>query len=357
MKNKIVFITPAISGGGAEKNMVNTINSIDLKEFDITLIICGGDLKYLDLLPKYIEIKYLNRKTVSKSYFQIFKILIKEKPKIVFTSFGHLSLPVTFIQKIFFQKYINITRVPSLPSNKLGKSIKSKLLYFPIVLAYRNSDLVIAQTSQMKNEIEVLWKVPFSKIFHIPNIINANQIKELASHEHKFFDDTCFNVIAMGALYSVKGFDLLIQAISLIKITLPNVRLYILGKESIEKGYKYKLEQLIKSLDLEKHVFLIGFKSNPYPYLKNADLFVLSSRKEGFPNVVLEALTLGIPVVATDCVDFENIINDGENGYIVPKNNVQALAEGIIKGKNLNKMFFKQENFNFNEWFNEILLK
>lgn len=73
----------------------------------------------------------------------------------------------------------------------------------------------------------------------------------------------------------------------------------------------------------------MGYKSNPYPYLKNADLFVMSSRKEGFPNVVLEALYLKTPVVASNCVDFSRVIESGVNGYIVEKGNVLSLREGI----------------------------
>ena len=107
-------------------------------------------------------------------------------------------------------------------------------------------------------------------------------------------------------------------------------RLFILGDERYETGYKAQLLNMIKDNQLTNHVFLLGHQSNPYPYYKNADLFVLSSRKEGFPNVVLEALYYGIPVVATNCVDFSEVINNGVNGYIVPKDSVNDLSEGII---------------------------
>ena len=70
---------------------------------------------------------------------------------------------------------------------------------------------------------------------------------------------------------------------------------------------------------------------NPYPYFKKANLFVMSSRKEGYPNVVLEALTLGVPVVATDVVDWTGVIKDGKNGYIAKKNNVDMMIMHVKK--------------------------
>lgn len=93
----------------------------------------------------------------------------------------------------------------------------------------------------------------------------------------------------------------------------------------------YSNQSLIDKNGLHENVILMGHKPNPYPYIKASDLFIMSSRTEGFPNVVLEALTLGIPVVASNCVDFKGIIYEGINGYVVEKNNIESLRIGLKK--------------------------
>lgn len=352
---KILFITPSLRSGGAEKNMVNTINMLDIDKFSITLLICGGENNYQHLLPSSLDVIYLSKSSVSKSYLQILKHLISIKPDIVFTSAGHVTIPVEIIKSLFYRKFIHVARVPTLPSNKLGTSIKSKVLSAISKYTYRAADYVIAQTDEMKAEIENVYGVSSEKVKTISNLINRQQIEELSNVDFDCFDQNKFNIVAMGTLYSVKGFDLLIKAIDLVKRKHHNVMLYIIGQEGTEKGSKLQLEQIVHDLNLEKQVLFLGFQSNPYPYLKHADLFVLSSRKEGFPNVVLESLATGTPVVATNCVSFDNVIIDGYNGFVVEKNNIEALAQGIIKGEKLERAEFTYENYDFNQWFNIIL--
>lgn len=97
----------------------------------------------------------------------------------------------------------------------------------------------------------------------------------------------------------------------------------------------------------------MGHKPNPYPYIKASDLFIMSSRTEGFPNVVLEALTLGIPVVASNCVDFKGIIYEGINGYVVEKNNIESLRIGLKKAltTSFDMSAICINNFNYNTLF------
>ena len=132
--------------------------------------------------------------------------------------------------------------------------------------------------------------------------------------------------MAAGTLTRQKGFDLLIQAMaSLVKIR-PEIHLTILG----DGPEKNNLENQIRSLDLLDSITLAGFQENPYPYFYHADLFVLSSRWEGLPNVVLESLACGTPVVAFDCPgSLGEIFDDPSQGTLVPVGNVEALVIAI----------------------------
>ena len=133
-------------------------------------------------------------------------------------------------------------------------------------------------------------------------------------------------LISIGRLEKVKGFERLIEAFAeLIKET-PNVELYLVGDGS----ERSELEKLIAEKKVGDKVKLLGFKSNPYPYLKSSDVFVCSSYAEGFSTVVTEALILGIPTVTTECAGMRELLGDSEYGLIV-ENSTKGILDGLRK--------------------------
>lgn len=354
---KIIFILPSLKGGGAEKNTINILNSIDLNFYNVSLIVCGGENNYSPLLPRNLNVIYLRKKSVKYAVIDIYKIINQEQVDIVFTTSEHLSTLIVLLKGIFRKKFLCITRVPTLPSNKLALNLKSKVVSKLSYYTYKFADIVIAQSEQMKEELVTILNISENKIVIIPNLVNHEQINKLAIQEKSNFLKSDYNVVSMGTLGPVKGFDILIKSLPYIIKQIPALKLHIFGEEGTSKGYKQFLSNLITSLNLEKYVILHGFKSNPYPFLKDADIFVLPSRKEGFPNVVLEALSLGTLVLATNCVNFNNIIFNYQNGLVVEKNSVESLKDGIIACQQISKQNLTViENFNFNNWFIKLLM-
>lgn len=353
---KILFLSPRLEGGGAQKSLINIVNSLDTEVFNIDLVVCGGQINYHKLIGPNISITNLDKKRVLFAWPGIFKLLHRNSYDLVLTSITQVSVPITILKKMFGFRYLNVIRIPTLPSNRLGEGLKNWILDQVSMKVIKWSDHIIAQTDQMKNEIEQYFKVSNPKISVIPNLVNKKQIIDFGDEFPSGFKESDINIVAVGTLYSVKGFDLLIQAISIVKNRLPNLKLHILGSEGYEKGYKAKLETLVDRLGLSEIVRFYGFISNPYPFIKDANLFVLSSRKEGFPNVVLESLILKTPVVATDCIDFSTIIDPGVNGIIVKSEDVKAIADGILHCLEHQLTFeFSYEVFDYNSWFLKIL--
>ena len=175
--------------------------------------------------------------------------------------------------------------------------------------------------------------IPESLIVVINNPVDINEIKtkSMEQHSHPWFSDESQKVIiAVGRLIEAKGFDKLIQAFSRIVPEIP-VRLLILGEGPLETS----LKNLSKELGVSGYIDFMGYIENPYSYLAKSDLFALSSNWEGFVSVLLEAMALGIPVVANDCwTSPGEILKDGKIGVLATSNDPEVFAESILTALN-----------------------
>jgi glycosyltransferase involved in cell wall biosynthesis len=180
----------------------------------------------------------------------------------------------------------------------------------------------------MRDDVHAVYDVPLDKIVTIGNPVDGDWIeRRAAAGGVEGFSLFPTNILAVGRLDPVKGFDMLLDAMGRIEDT--DCHLHIIG----DGGERGALERRAVGLGIADRVTFHGFKKNPYPYMRAADLFVLSSRYEGFPNVVMEALALGCPVVAFDCPGgTAELIEHGSNGFLVPAGDVGALAREIARG-------------------------
>ena len=357
---KILFIIPTFRRGGVERITLNILNHLNYKVFDISLIICvQQNNELIGQLNNEIKVIELNKPNVRNALPDIFKIINKEKPSLIFTSFNHLSLPILFYKLIRGKKYKTIVRLNSLPSNKLKSNWRSGIYDSFFAKLINSSDAVISQSHEMTKDILRTYKIDQSKVSTIQNPVDVEHIYKLSNEESTIvFEKNYYNLIAIGSLSEVKGYDLLVEAIYKLKSQgYHNYRLYIVGDNRDAKiDYKDKLKKQINDLQLEDRVFLLGFHKNPYNLLKQSDAFVLSSRKEGFPNVVLEALTLEKPCIVTNCVDLSTFVTPNK-GVIVEKNSVDELVRGIIEVIKIEGSASRFSNFDFNNWFKEIFNK
>ncbi|MCI5123055.1 MAG: glycosyltransferase [Candidatus Electrothrix sp. AR5] len=194
---------------------------------------------------------------------------------------------------------------------------------------FRRANYVIAQTKEMADELALLFGIQEEKIRTIYNPLDYKYIQKSVDRANNPFDIEQINIIASGTVYPVKGYDLLITAFAEVVNHDKRYNLFILGRD--QDGNIEKLKQLCAELNIQESVHFLGFQENPYPYYKFCDLFVLSSRVEGCPNVLLEAMYFERPVVATKCVPIiGKIIKDGENGLLVETENTNQLRDAIL---------------------------
>lgn len=352
-KIKLVFVSPSTQGGGAERMQLNIMHSLPEDKYDITFLNTGTEPKPKDL-KEYVKYKQYGKQHGRQSFWNLLCDLRKIKPKYVFTTSIVIAYLLQVVRLSALLQFRLVVRVAVPPSESPHSNLKSRMLRKINAMTLKYSDVIIAQTEFSKTDIAEHYNVPLPKIQVIRNIVDKSMLVSKGNEYYPVeFASEHYNIVAAGALYSVKGFDLLIDAVKLVVDKNNKVRLYILGEERYEIGYKNNLLKQITENGLQDNVFLAGHKSNPYPYYKNSDLFVMSSRTEGFPNVVLEALYYGTPVVAANCVDFSGVITDGINGYVVQKESHTAIAEGINRaiGTLEKSNDFTIQNFNYERLF------
>ncbi len=314
----ILFILPDLNQGGAERVITTLCNELDRTKFCPKLVLFKKEGYYLNHLKDDVEIIELNVSRIRYSIFKIIPLIKKLKPEIVFTGWGEIS---AFLSPIisFFPKTKFITR----ETNVVSEHVKRKEILF-FYRFYNNFHQIIAQSDDMKNDLVENFRISENKIVKINNPVDFDLINRLKIENITIDFDTSYkNIVAIGNLSPRKGFDLLLNVMNELKGE--NIHLTILGAGA----FKEELARQKEELGL-KNVTFKGKVSNPFVYLKNADLFVLSSRYEGFPNVLLEAGACGTYSLANNCPGGINeIVQEGINAEIFPIADSKGFAEKI----------------------------
>ena len=294
---KMIFFLPSLIGGGAENITLKVIEGLNTQKYSITLIVVDSEnAELLKKVPNNVNLIFLGEKRVRKAFFKSYHLIKKQKPDIIFSSIVHLNLLLVFIKIISFTSNFKlILRETTIISKAYERNYNFKML---ISVLYNFANVLICQSNEMKRDLVENFYVFRPNIKVINNPVDFEEIRkrgEIGSHPVGF-DAEKTNLISVGRLSPEKGHDILFRSLALMNSE--NIHLYVLG--SGPNG-EY-LEELSKELGLADRVHFLGFQDNPYFYMKNADALVLSSHYEGFPNVVLEALACGTPVISTPAI-------------------------------------------------------
>lgn len=347
---KILFVIGSLGGGGAEKILVDTINEMSLNDCQITL--CS-------LFDEGVHKRELNK---SIDYHAIVKIKNPILKKIISYIVLYV-IPTKILYKKFIQKIgifdYEVAFLEGLPTKILSNSQSNAIKYAWVHINFQNNfdslryfkDIEeYANCYKKYNKIICVSRVAkdgFIKKFGseypvqvVYNPLNEKLIFEKSMEEVNVYPDSeKIKIVTVGRLVQQKGYDRLLKAILKVKEINKNFILYILG----EGDQKEKLEQFIYENDLKEYVHLLGYICNPYPYIKEADFFICSSREEGFSTVVTESLILGTPVVTTECSGMRELFGDYNCGIIVP-NNIKGIEDGILNIlKNEDKIYYYKE--------------
>lgn len=337
MKKKVAFILPSFRGGGAEKITTTLINNLE-GDYERQIYVLENYGPYKKKLQDDVEIIDLEEKRASRSFFKILNLIKREKPDIIFSTFSHLNVIVILAVLFSFSNTKIIIREPNTPSVKLNELSlwKKNILVRLIRVLYKKADVIISQCEEMKQDMCSVYNLDKMRITRIYNPLEIDNIREEIGFTSPYSTRDKINIVASGRLTRQKGFDSLIKAFSIVQNEIDNICLTILGEGELRE----ELEELVHELNLKDKVILKGYVKNPYPYYHYSDLFVLSSRWEGFPNSLLEALACGTRVVSTRCKSGPNeILKNVSLARLVKVDDIEEMAFKIKEVLQLPKKF------------------
>lgn len=317
---KLLIITPSLECGGAEKYVSLLCNNINTQKFRVTLLVLNNQNPFYTIANSNVKLVDLKVKHVRNSLFKIKAIVKQLQPDILFSTANHLNIYLAACRQFFSKKIIFIARESSVVSSN-NKRAKFAVLYSWLVKKfYQRFNLIICQSEYMQQDLIDHYNIKKEKTIVINNAVEENVAaltQNLNLQPHKF--------ITVARLSAEKGIDRLVRSVA--KLNYP-FEYYIIG-DGDKKG---ELQNLIDQLGLQQKIFLTGKKENPFAGHADANLFLMGSHYEGFPNTLLEAGALGIPVIAFNAPGgISEIIIDGENGLLVHNGDENEFAAAIDK--------------------------
>lgn len=342
---KVFFILPDLSAGGAERVTITIARIIQKEGFDVEFINLGkpsGEMRTW-IEPEFKMINFSSCRVLN-ALPRLVSFMRNHHGAVFFSSREHVSVISLLAAKITNRSIV--VRIPNMPKNNLvsglaGFKMRAIRIINHILLKY--AKVIIAQNIEMKRQLCEYYRLPSNKIVAINNPIDIDFVRSSALDATNPFREGEVNFLNVCNIAFSKGIDILEAAWPKVKECIPNAHMYIVGRNTSEYAH-----DLMRKAEILKDFTFMGFNSNPYPLLKYCDIFVLPSRMEGFPNVVLEAQCFNRPIVSTTCVEvIKEIIVEGVNGYYCEVENPVALADCMIKAiglKNIEneyKMFDK----------------
>lgn len=378
MKKKICFYIDTFVVGGIEKILLQYLKNIDKEKFETTLLI-GIKLDELEKLkseiPSEIKVEYILKDNLScklKKKKSLGKLKFIEKVLYEALAFQRKILFFKILKEKIkkFDIIIDFDMTLARYAHKISKKIITFCHFSPKNYhrgiksrqqkhgkRLNDYDKVIMISDDMKEEAIEMYPFLENKLLRLYNFLNISSIQELS--KERVLDERIKEkfILSIGRLEETqKDFTTLIKAYAKIKDKIEE-KLFIIG----DGRHKNLLENLTKDLKIEDKVIFLGFQKNPYPWIENSDLFVHSSKFEGLPTVLIEALALNKLIVATDCpTGPREILNFGKNGRLTKLQDADDLADGIkevLEDKELQKKYLEESKERIKEFDSRYVMK
>ena len=325
----VAFFVPTMCGGGAERVIRNLAVDYHSRGFEVDLVLVHRTGPYLDGLPAGIRVVDLGGHRILASLPSLVAYLRRSRPDTLLATITEANLVALWATALARVSTRVVIRIANTPSKSLARMTGFSGVVVPHLLTYwyPKADHIVTVSAGVEEDLRETFGIDGRLVTPIPNPKRISHIQELASRPlaAAWLRTSEPIVLGVGRLVEQKDYPTLIRAFARLRADRP-ARLVIVG----EGPERPVLESLVRSLGLDEHVWLPGFVENPFAYMAAAAVLALSSKWEGAPNVLVEAMACGTPVVATDCPSGPaEILADGAYGTLVPVGDVEGLCDGI----------------------------
>lgn len=343
---KILFVINSLTIGGSEKSLVSLLNCIDYNKYQVDLLMFkkGEDFdKYIPEEVNVLEVPDYYKFIYDKRYKLKFNEKLRYSLCRLNTSINLRTNKKIQSEQIIYKHHKNVLKKvegsydvaiaysQGLPTYFVADKVEAKKKIAWIncdyattgydkdldELFYNKFDKIVAVSETIKKSILEIKPKYKDKIEVILDIVNPMLIESMADEEIVLEDKSYINILTVARLIiHYKGYDMAIKSAKILKDKGYKFKWYVVG----EGEHRKEIESLIIQNGLEDQFILLGKMENPYPYMKNCDIYVQPSRKEGFGLTVIEAKILKKPIVCTNFNTAKEIINNGQDGLIVDIN-------------------------------------
>lgn len=319
---RVAFVLPHMRPGGAERVVLNWLGALDRGRFAPTLFLARPEGAFLDLVPEDVPVIALGATRARNLPGRLNERLRRERIDVAYSATNAMNLALLAAGLAHRGGPLRIVSEHTSPAAYLAEAKHPWARRLLMRHLYPRAALVAVPTEAVAAELKHVLGRPA-----LPTLVLPNPVVAKVTPTARAARDGPARMVAAGRLVPAKGFDLLIDAAALLQERGVDFKLDIFG----EGPERDALAARIAAAGLGERVRLRGHAASLDDELRAADLFVLSSRREGFGNVLIEAMAVGTPVLATRCPGPEAIVTDGETGFLVPPDHPRALADAAAR--------------------------
>jgi glycosyltransferase involved in cell wall biosynthesis len=330
---KVAFVLPSLHGGGAEKAAVRLLNALPTDRFDLTLYLFERTGAYLDEVGGHVRTVVGGGSGRGGRLLALRRFLANERFDVVVSFLSHFVVYAAVRTARVRTRYVISQQTPVSAflhdADYHWRRPADRLLFTAAARAvYPRADLIAAASTGVADDLISHYGVSRDRTVVVPNPVDVDDVERRAKESlpDELRADGRPTIVTAGRLAEAKNLPLLVSALQLLRQRLA-FRAWILGQGELEGDLRARLT----AAELQSDVQLLGFQANPYKFMAAADVFVLTSRYEGFGNVLVEAMASGTPVVSTASYGTRDIVQHEQTGLLVERHEPAHVADALAR--------------------------
>ena len=326
MKRKILFVIPHLEHGGAERVLVLLLQKLPRDRFELHLALVSRQGPLLGDLPADVTVHDLGARRLRRALRPLLRLIRRLRPDVVVAELSHVNVASVLLRPFMPRGTRLVLHEHTTLSAELAERRRGRHWGLAYRWLYPRADMILCCSHAMAADMKRSYGIPGARVRIVRNPIDAVRIARALADPESPYTGPGPHVLGVGRLAVEKGYDRLIDAFALLAERLPTAQLWLMG----DGPERAALEVRARDHGLAERVHLHGYCADPFPWIRHADVLAQSSRREGLPVAVLEAVACGARVVAFDCPGGTSEILEGVEGTsLVDDGDVAALADAL----------------------------